>query len=122
MGFGGSTSGCDSQEETEELPQECDQLGVTEREREEWLTSDQCVSSNQVLSEGENSLKWVKGLPLSGDSDDESEQNGAAIRHSDAEKCFSTCLSWLEQQPEATLILLQELHTLRLRTDQSDCC
>ena len=58
------------------------------------------------------------------DSDEEDEQEPVCptITHSEAEEAFSTGLSWLEKQSEATLmkiVLLHELYSLAVKKHDS---
>ena len=49
------------------------------------------------------------------ESEDDDDSAKCPITHSDAARMFEWCLSWLEQQPEATTqntTLLRELHIL----------
>ena len=78
------------------------QMGISGEEMDQWLVADKnekivdCVEVQDLL-----------------DSEDEAEHTDVTkISHTKARYCFSVCLEWLEQQPEATpvnLMLLREI-------------
>ncbi|XP_062499058.1 jerky protein homolog-like [Corticium candelabrum] len=116
LGFGGRSMGdasrIDASESEEEITFEvCSQLGINEEEMEQWLLADKDETGSQSLTD-EEIIDSVQVQDPS-DSEDEAEHTDVAkISHTKAVDCFSVCLEWLEQQPEATpinLMLLREL-------------
>ena len=98
LGFGPQSDSL--QEELPELSDDCNQLGITEAEKEEWLTMDDSETGVQELTD-EDIIGMVQASSSSiDDSDEEDEQEpvGPTITHSEAEEAFSIGLSWLEKQ------------------------
>ena len=117
LGFGPQSDSL--QEELPELSDDCNWLGITEAEKEEWLTMDDSETGVQELTD-EDIIGMVQASSSIDDSDEEDEQEpvGPTITHSEAEEAFSIGLSWLEKQSEATpmkIVLFHELYSLAVK-------
>ena len=116
-----SSSSCSSSSQEEEVPElseECDMLGVTETEKEQWLAMDQCETGVQNMTDEDIIAMVQSGETEEEEEDEDEEPTGPTITHTEAEEAFSTCSAWLEQQDEATpmnLMLLRELRSLAVK-------
>ena len=93
-------------------------LGVTETEKEQWLAMDKCETGVQNMTDEDIIAMVQSGETEEEEEDEDEEPTGPTITHTEAEEAFSTCLAWLEQQDEATpmiLMLLRELQSLAVK-------
>ena len=100
--------------EAVDISEECVQLGIDSLEREVWLDTDVGESGVEEMND-----EQIISMALCEDnSDHEEEEHQVAlptVTHAEAETAFCACISWLEQQHEATpmnLMLLRNLQTL----------
>ena len=94
------------------IAEECVQLGIDSLKGEEWLDADLCAGDVDEMND-EQIISMAMGEENS-DHEEEENQFVPTITHAAAETAFSTCISWLEQQDEATpmnLMLLRSLQT-----------
>ena len=98
-----SSSSCSSSQEEEvpELSEECDMLGITETEKEQWLATDKCETGVQNMTDEDIIAMVQSGETEEEEEDEDEEPTGPTITHTEAEEAFSSCLAWLEQQDEA---------------------
>lgn len=87
-------------------------LDITMEEQEEWLNADKHENGHPILSDHEI-IELVRETAQPDSDSDKEGENAKKIPHMQAEECFTACLQWLEQQPEATPINLMMLHKLR---------
>ncbi len=114
LGLGPSSMNS-SQEEPVDMSRDCEQLGITEEEKNEWLAIDDGETGVPNLTDEEIIAEVQECEMDEHDNDEEIVSANPVIKHEDAEKAFSTCLAWLEQQQESTamnLLLLSELQSL----------
>ena len=84
----------------------------------EWLSSDSADSGVQLFTDNEICelvSKSSENEVQSDDDDSEEEDQCPQVSNSEAIHMFEQCLTWLEQQPEATVYnttVLRELHSL----------
>ena len=84
----------------------------------EWLSSDAADPGVQLFTDSEICelvSKSDENEVHSNDDDSEEEDECPRVSNSDAIHMFEQCLTWLEQQPEATIYnttVLRELHSL----------
>ena len=105
LGFGPQSDSL--QEELLELSDDCNQLGITEAKKEEWLTIDDSETDVQELTD-EDIIGMVQASSSSIDDsekEDEQEPIGPTINHSEAEEVFK---HWLIMVRKAILSYTNE--------------
>ena len=92
-----------------ELSEECNMLGVTETEKEQWLAMGRCETGVQNMTDEDIMVKLKRKKRMKMKSLLAPPSHTRRLK-----KLFSTCMAWLEQQDEATpmnLMLLRELRS-----------
>ncbi len=107
--------------QTVDISEECVQLGIDSLESEVWLDMDLGESGVDEMND-----EQIISMALGEDSSDhEKQENQVAVptvTHAEADIAFSTGISWLEQQHEATPMNLMLLHNLQtLATSKKFC-
>ena len=92
------------------ISEEYNRLDIDESEGEAWLNRDTSETGAEEMTD-EEIIGVVQGDDDSEEEEEEDNITQPTVTHTEAEAAFSICLSWLEQQAEATpmnLMLLRD--------------